>query len=674
MQLNTVLRKSGPGLVAVLACGLALLQYFHLDQQEALRKATDTYVKSDIRPRLQERGQAIDQYFRHIHESTRLIAGLGSVRALEGANRPDPSMDVRQSSRISDSDFDTLKALYENLAASTRLSELYITLKGFDDQVGDVPLIMFDSAITGEKRERLARSEESLDTPPQDESAEYAYVADTLRALEAIQPINQRPESSISAPFLVSAPMRTCDNSQYTSLKNGNVRDAMGILLSTPFYALNSGELRGLVTAILRLNVLEALITGAPMVMVTDEDRTIARTRGWVAPPVSSMVLQNDSGSITVFDRRNPTVVADVRHGEPGTHVFTWPINAPDGSVWRLSYFLTRAEKAAIADEVARIYRLPLVATISLTLFSMGMVLLFFYYRMANQRLGETLSSVREAKEQLQHRSNELVATQQKLVASEKKAALGVFTAGIAHEINNPANFASVGAQNAEVQINDLRSFIAELLHTETDGELRDAFGVRFQKIDMSLNAVRSGITRIERVVKSLRASNPEGDGSIEPCPVIDLLESAWQVVAPSLKAPITIRKQLYARPVIDCRVGDIHQTFMALLTNAGHAIEDSLTSRNQDVNGEITLESWEEGDTLCIAVTDNGCGIGHAIRERIFDPFFTTKPVGRGSGLGLSTARAVLQSHGGSLTLDHARDTGARFLIRLPLHQADGQ
>ena len=668
MQLLSVLRKSGPGLVAVLICGLAILQYFRLDQQDAVRTAIETYVKSDIRPRLQERGQAIDQYLRHIHESTRLIAQLPGVRALQGRNRSDAMTEADDAATLSDSDIVTLKALYLNLAASTRISELYITLKGFDDQAGDEPLMMFDSAITGEKRERLARNEDALDTPPQDESHEYAYLAELLRSLESSHPTLQRPMSSLASPFLVSAPMRTCDNSQYTSLKNGNVRDAMGIALSTPFYAADSGELRGVITAILRLNALEAIITGAPLVLVTEEDRAVARTRGWVAPPVSSLVLQDGSGKITVFDRRNPTVVADIRHGNPGMNVFTWPITAPDGSEWTLNYFLTRAEKASIEKQVARIYRLPFVATISVTALAMGIVMLFFHYRMSNQRLSESLSSVRDAKEQLQQRSNELIATQQKLVASEKRAALGVFTAGIAHEINNPANFASVGAQNAEVQVGELRTFITELLHTDTESDLREAFSTRFQKIDMSLNAIRSGITRIERVVKSLRASNPEGDGSIEACPVIDLLESAWQVVAPSIKAPITLRKQLYARPVIHCRVGDIHQTFMALLTNAGHAIEDGLAARKNELNGEITLESWEEGSALCIAVTDNGIGIGQSIRERIFDPFFTTKSVGRGSGLGLSTARAVLQSHGGSLQLDHARETGARFVVRLPL------
>ena len=72
------------------------------------------------------------------------------------------------------------------------------------------------------------------------------------------------------------------------------------------------------------------------------------------------------------------------------------------------------------------------------------------------------------------------------------------------------------------------------------------------------------------------------------------------------------------------------------------------------------------------IQIADTGGGIPEAIREKIFDPFFTTKPVGKGTGQGLAIARAVVDKHGGTITLDSQMAQGTTFRIRLPLKPAD--
>ncbi len=274
----------------------------------------------------------------------------------------------------------------------------------------------------------------------------------------------------------------------------------------------------------------------------------------------------------------------------------------------------------------------------------------------------------RQLEEDVRTRTAELVATQQKLIVTEKMAALGVFTAGMAHEINNPANFVAAGAQNAEAQLGQLEGFVGDLLDEEADPDIRDTFGQHFRKLGESLSVIRTGISRIDNVVKHLRATHPEGDVGMQPANVVDTLEAAWKVLSPTIKIPMTLRTDFPYRPSIPCRVAEIHQVFLALLGNAVHAIEDAAISKGDGYQGEIRLQSRQQADQLVITIEDNGIGIAADKMDKIFDPFFTTKVVGRGAGLGLSMARDVVDKHGGTLSVDAAEGNGARFHLTLPV------
>ncbi|MCM2264950.1 MAG: ATP-binding protein, partial [Desulfuromonadales bacterium] len=88
------------------------------------------------------------------------------------------------------------------------------------------------------------------------------------------------------------------------------------------------------------------------------------------------------------------------------------------------------------------------------------------------------------------------------------------------------------------------------------------------------------------------------------------------------------------------------------------------------DRQGDITVRSWQEGESLCVAVSDNGAGIPEQVRQRIFDPFFTTKEVGKGTGLGLSISYEIVKNHGGEILVSSSPGAGATFTVRLPLVQ----
>ena len=107
----------------------------------------------------------------------------------------------------------------------------------------------------------------------------------------------------------------------------------------------------------------------------------------------------------------------------------------------------------------------------------------------------------------------------------------------------------------------------------------------------------------------------------------------------------------------------------MNLLVNAYQSIEEALAGGSQEA--VIRIVTREKADGIMVRVSDTGVGISGSDQQRIFDPFFTTKEVGAGTGLGLSTSYAIIERHGGRMTVESEPHAGATFEVWLPLDPA---
>jgi signal transduction histidine kinase len=264
---------------------------------------------------------------------------------------------------------------------------------------------------------------------------------------------------------------------------------------------------------------------------------------------------------------------------------------------------------------------------------------------------------------------DEKEAALRQMMQQEKMASLGMLSAGVAHEINNPNSFIRVGIGNLSAKVDDLKSFIEESLE-EDAVDVREIFREKFASIESQAGIVREGTQRIDAIVKGMRAgSRADGDQAALFNPVaalratVDLVQPTWKTVAQFDVSG------LQAEAGVMGFASQLNQVFTNFLVNACHAIEDRQRLRPGHERGQVTLTSRLEGGELVIAIADNGCGMSAAVQQRLFQPFFTTKSGERGTGLGMGICKKIVEGHGGRIEVASREGAGTTMSIVLPVH-----
>lgn len=261
-----------------------------------------------------------------------------------------------------------------------------------------------------------------------------------------------------------------------------------------------------------------------------------------------------------------------------------------------------------------------------------------------------------------------LKGAQERLVLQEKMAALGTLTAGVAHEVNNPANFAHAGAQ---VMIGDLerfRQFLRALAGDDTEQEVLASLDHQIDHLAAQLATIIDGTSRIRDLVKDLRAFSRLDEADRKTVLVGDSLASTIRLVSAQYAADVDIQCALGANPPLECWPAQLNQVFMNVIVNACQAI----SAKHRDGSaqrGRLTIRSEISGDDLVLAFEDTGCGMSPEVLSHMFEPFYTTKALGEGTGLGMSISYGIVKAHGGNIDVRSLEGQGSTVTITLPLH-----
>lgn len=251
-----------------------------------------------------------------------------------------------------------------------------------------------------------------------------------------------------------------------------------------------------------------------------------------------------------------------------------------------------------------------------------------------NARVDARTSELREANRQLE-------ATTKQLIMSEKLAAIGEITAGVAHEINNPV---AVLQGNLDV--------------------VRDLLGENVRLAETEFRLIDEQVSRINLIVtKLLQFAKPEEyAGFVERHSPGEVIGDCLPLVQHLLnKADIEVSRESLATRLILMNRTELQQVLVNLMVNALHAMPGS---------GTLTLidEDFDQKGKpgIRISIRDTGTGMSPEILGRIFDPFYTTKRR-EGTGLGLSISKTLIDRQGGALAVESEPGKGTLFTIWLP-------
>lgn len=264
------------------------------------------------------------------------------------------------------------------------------------------------------------------------------------------------------------------------------------------------------------------------------------------------------------------------------------------------------------------------------------------------------------------------------LIQNERLASIGLLSAGVAHEINNPLAFVgnnlAVLERDSKGLMELLEHYVSHRLHlARVAAEAAARADTLAQELDLDyvrenlprlIKRTREGVDRVSRIVQSLRGLARTDTPKRQDTHLPDLVESSLEILRGRLRrSGIEVVQEHDPSPRALCVSSQISQVFLNLFVNAVQAVE---SVRPQ--GGRIVVRTRRLADEMLIEVEDNGCGIEPGHIPRLFDPFFTTKDVGEGTGLGLSISHNIITGHGGRLEVRSKPGEGSLFRISLPL------
>ena len=250
--------------------------------------------------------------------------------------------------------------------------------------------------------------------------------------------------------------------------------------------------------------------------------------------------------------------------------------------------------------------------------------------------IGELSRKFQDLNSRLTESQVELEKTREQIYQSEKLAALGRFSAGIAHEINNP--------------LGGMLNCVKGIKEAPENHELRNRY----------IDLIEKGLKRIEQTLRQLLNFGRSEPLRLREVDVDGLIKECFALMTYNLKR-ISFEFDLNLNNVIVIDSEALKQVIVNIGLNAIQSIPES---------GHIQIKSSENESGIAISITDDGEGIDEDNIRKIFDPFYTTKGVNEGTGLGLSVTYALIEQMEGSIKVSSSKNQGSCFSIHLPRRQ----
>lgn len=267
----------------------------------------------------------------------------------------------------------------------------------------------------------------------------------------------------------------------------------------------------------------------------------------------------------------------------------------------------------------------------------------------------------------------------QQVHKQEKMASLGLLSAGIAHEIQNPLNFVINFSKMSSKLLDDLQDIVdgcADKLDEDDAADLKDITA----DLQENLAKIQEHGERAISIIRGILLQSRGKSGEKLPTDVGQLVhEYVWlsyhAMRANDKSFNITIHEDIQENmPQVMVIPQDLSRAVLNVMNNACYTVKERAGQEGDGytptIDVKVSMTQPDAGEAeLRIAITDNGMGMTPEVREKVFDTFFTTKPAGQGTGLGMSiTYDVITKNHNGQLLLDTEPNVGTTFTFILPV------
>ena len=262
----------------------------------------------------------------------------------------------------------------------------------------------------------------------------------------------------------------------------------------------------------------------------------------------------------------------------------------------------------------------------------------------------------------------------ERLQKQEKLASLGILSAGIAHEIQNPLNFVINFSKMSDKLLKDLTDIVEDNADNISEEDREDLEDIVADLKENMGKIVEHG----ERAISIIRGILLVSRGKENEYLPTDVCKLAKEYVWLSYHAMRANHKGFNASiheqyeeglPQMMVIPQDLSRAILNIMNNAFYALWKKSQSAPDDYNPEVTISVSKQDNNCIITMTDNGIGMSNEVKQKLFENFFTTKPIGEGTGLGMNITRDIIENrHGGKITFDSKEGEGTTFVLCIPI------